>query len=143
MQRNPLAGGDRFERHGNVIALAQAACRCSLKAWQNAIQERHRFVHRFGGFAGQQEVFEQRVEGKARRGIAIEQLLLFRAIGQLRNWLAGALVLGLVVSAVMNFIITLETGTPWGPAFVEGLITNVVFYATPVALILARAARRA
>jgi hypothetical protein len=68
---------------------------------------------------------------------------VFSAIGQLQNWVVGTIVLGVVVDAVMNFIISTKTGAPWGNAFVEGLITNVVFYALPVSFYLARSVRRA
>jgi hypothetical protein len=67
---------------------------------------------------------------------------IFNAIGQLRNWILGTIVLGVAVNAVMNLIITLKTGAPWGTAFVDGLITNVVFYALPVALYLSLTAPR-
>ena len=63
---------------------------------------------------------------------------IFNAIGQLGNWILGTIVLGVVVDAVMNFIIMLKTGAPWGTAFAGGLVTNVVFYALPVALYLSR-----
>jgi hypothetical protein len=68
---------------------------------------------------------------------------VFNAIGQLRNWILGTIVLGVAVDAVMNLIIMLKTGAPWGTAFVGGLITNVVFYALPVALYLSLTAPRA
>ena len=78
--------------------------------------------------------------------IAIVWALIYaygaNAIGKLANWIAGGIVLGLVVDAVMNFLIAMKTGSPWGSAFVDGLITNVVFYALPVAFYLARTARR-
>jgi hypothetical protein len=74
---------------------------------------------------------------------AVIYAYVFNAIGKLQNWIVGAIVLGIVVDAAMNFMIAMNTGTPWGNAFVGGLITNVVFYALPVALYLARTVRRA
>ena len=67
---------------------------------------------------------------------ALIYAFVFNAIGQLQNWIAGTLVLGVAVDAVMNFLIALKTGAPWGSAFVNGLITNVLFYALPVTLYL-------
>ena len=67
----------------------------------------------------------------------------FTAIGKLRNWILGAIALGIVVNAVMNLLITIKTGAPWGSGFVRDLVPNVVFYALPVALYLARTVRRA
>jgi hypothetical protein len=66
----------------------------------------------------------------------------FNAIGLLRNWLLGAIVLGIVVDAVMTLAITIKTGAPWGSGVVTGLLPNVVFYALPVALYLALSGRR-
>jgi len=74
---------------------------------------------------------------------ALSYAYVFNALGQLQNWIAGTIVLGVVVDAVMNFIVAMKTGAPWGPAFATGLITNVVFYALPVAFYLARTVRRA
>jgi hypothetical protein len=68
---------------------------------------------------------------------------VFNAIGQLRNWILGTIVLGVVLDAVMNLIIMLKIGAPWGAGFLGGLITNVVFYALPVALYLSLTAPRA
>ncbi len=68
---------------------------------------------------------------------------VFNAIHKLQNWILGTLVLGLVVNAVMNLLITMKTGAQWGRGFVTDLITNVVFYGLPVALYLARTVRRA
>ncbi len=67
----------------------------------------------------------------------------FNAIGKLQNWIAGTIALGIVVSVVMNLVVTMKTGTPWSKGFVADLIPNVVFYALPVALYLARTVRRA
>lgn len=74
---------------------------------------------------------------------ALIYAFVFSAIGQLQNWIVGAIVLGVVVDAVMNFIISMKTGASWAGGFVDGLITNVVFYALPVAWYLARTVRRA
>lgn len=65
----------------------------------------------------------------------------FGAIGQLKNWVAGAIIWGIVVDACMNLIVTMRTGSPWGPSFVQGLLPHIVFYALPVALYMARVAR--
>jgi hypothetical protein len=73
---------------------------------------------------------------------AVIYAYVFNAIGQLQNWILGAIVLGIVVDAVMNAIITMKTGTTWGSAFVDGLITNVVFYALPVAWYIANRSPR-
>jgi hypothetical protein len=79
--------------------------------------------------------------------IAIGWALIYafsaNAAGRLANWIVGGIVLGIVVDAVMNFLIAIKTGAPWGSSFVDGLITNVVFYALPVAFYLARTVRRA
>jgi hypothetical protein len=74
---------------------------------------------------------------------ALVYAYIFNAIGQLRNWILGTIVLGVAVDAVMNLIIMLKVGASWGTDFVDGLVTNVVFYALPVALYLSRAAYRA
>jgi hypothetical protein len=73
---------------------------------------------------------------------AVIYAYVFNAIGQLQNWILGAIVLGVVVDAVMNALIMMKTGAPWGSAFVGGLITNVVFYALPVAWYLANRSPR-
>jgi len=65
----------------------------------------------------------------------------FNTIGRLQNWILGTLVLGLVVDAVMNLLITMKTGAPWYSRVVKGLIANVVLYALPVVLYLARTIR--
>src|ERR1700677_1452507 len=74
---------------------------------------------------------------------ALVYAYIFNAIGQLRNWILGTIVLGVAVDAVMNLIIMLKVGASWGTDFVDGLVTNVVFYPLPVALYLSRAAYRA
>jgi hypothetical protein len=75
---------------------------------------------------------------------AVLYLYVFGAIGQLRNWILGAIVWGIVVDAVMQGIVTLKTGQDWWTHFAVpvGLIAHIVFYALPVALYLAYAARR-
>jgi uncharacterized membrane protein YagU involved in acid resistance len=72
---------------------------------------------------------------------AVIYAYVFNAIDKLQNWILGTLVLGLVVNSVMNLLITMKTGAPWGSGFVRDLIPNVVFYALPVAAYFARAAR--
>lgn len=71
---------------------------------------------------------------------AVLYTYVFGALGQLKNWVAGAIIWGVVVDAVMQFIVAMRTGSPWGPAFVQGLIAHIVFYALPVALYMARVA---
>jgi hypothetical protein len=66
----------------------------------------------------------------------------FNALGGLRNWLLGGIVLGIVVDVVMTLAITIKTGAPWGTGVVMGLLPNVVFYALPVALYLAFSSKR-
>ncbi len=68
---------------------------------------------------------------------AIIYAYVFRAIGQLRNWILGAIVWGIVVDAAMSLLLTLKMGSPWWPTFRGGLLAHVVFYALPVALYLA------
>lgn len=51
--------------------------------------------------------------------------------------------LGVVVDAVMNFLISMKTGMSWASGFVDGLLTNALFYALPVAWYLARNVRHA
>jgi len=74
---------------------------------------------------------------------AVVYAYAFNAIGKLQSWIVGAIVLGVVVNAVMNFMITMKTGAPWSKGFVADWIPNVVFYALPVTLFLARTIRRA
>lgn len=66
----------------------------------------------------------------------------FAAMGQLRNWVLGAIVWGVVVDACMNLLLAVKTGSPWWPSFEQNLLAHVVFYALPVALYLAFAGRR-
>jgi hypothetical protein len=68
---------------------------------------------------------------------AVTYAYAFNALGRLQNWVLGTIVLGITVNAVMNLAITLKTGAPWGAGFVADLITNVIFYALPVAAYLA------
>ena len=72
---------------------------------------------------------------------AVIYVYAFTAIGQIRNWILGAIVLGVVVDAIMQLILAVKIGAPWGPSFVQGLLPHVVFYALPVALYMARVAR--
>lgn len=74
---------------------------------------------------------------------ALAYAFAFNAIGKLQNWVLGTIVLGVIVDAVMNLAIAVKTSAPWGNGFVMDLITNVVFYALPVTLYLARTGRRA
>jgi hypothetical protein len=75
---------------------------------------------------------------------AVIYLYAFGAIGQLRNWIVNAIVLGVVVDAVMQGIVAAKTGGNWWAMFASpiGLIAHVVFYALPVTLYLASAMRR-
>jgi hypothetical protein len=72
---------------------------------------------------------------------AVIYTYVFATAGQLKNWVAGAILWGIVVDAVMQLILAIRTGSPWGPSFVQGLIPHIVFYALPVALYMARLAR--
>ncbi len=72
---------------------------------------------------------------------AIIYAYVFASFGQIKNWILGAIVWGIVVDAVMQLIVAIKTGSPWGPAFTQGLIAHIVFYALPVALYMARVAR--
>ena len=65
------------------------------------------------------------------------------AIGQLRNWLVSGLVWGVIVTAVMAFIVSTKTGSSWSSNFKEDLLATAVFYALPMAFYLARTTRRA
>lgn len=65
------------------------------------------------------------------------------AIGQLRNWLVSGIVWGVIVTAVMAFIVSTKTGSTWTSNFQEDLLGTAVFYALPMAFYLARATRRA
>lgn len=75
---------------------------------------------------------------------ALLYVLIFNALGQLKNWIVGAIVWGLVVDACMQFIVATKTGGSWWQGFSSpvGLCAHIVFYALPVALYLASAARR-
>ena len=64
------------------------------------------------------------------------------ALGALKQWLLGAIVLGVVVDAAMELLLQVKIGQPFAPAFEQGLLAHVVFYALPVAWYLARSARR-
>ncbi len=74
---------------------------------------------------------------------AIAYAAIWGSFGQLKNWILGALVWGVVVDAGMQLLLLLKTGAPFGPAFVGGLLAHIVFYMVPVALYLARSERRA
>jgi hypothetical protein len=75
---------------------------------------------------------------------AVLYLYVFAALGQLKNWIVGAIVWGLVVDAVMQFIVATKTGSSWWQGFGNpiGITAHIVFYALPVTLYLASAARR-
>ena len=75
---------------------------------------------------------------------AVLYLYVFSALGQLKNWIVGAIVWGIVVDAAMRLLITVKTGADWWSNFSNPivLIAHIVFYALPVALYLASAARR-
>jgi hypothetical protein len=74
---------------------------------------------------------------------AVVYAYIFNAIGQLRNWILGTIVLGLVADAVMMLILHVKLGAPWLAYFEMDLIAHVVFFALPVSLYLSRAVRRA
>ena len=65
----------------------------------------------------------------------------FTALGQIKNWILGAIVLGIVVDAVMELIVSVRTGAPWASGFAQGLVAHIIFYALPVTLYMARATR--
>jgi hypothetical protein len=75
---------------------------------------------------------------------AVLYLYIFSALGQLKNWIVGAIVWGLVVDACMQAIVAAKTGSNWWQGFGQpiGIIAHIVFYALPVALYFASAARR-
>lgn len=75
---------------------------------------------------------------------AVLYAYVFSAIGQLKNWIVGAIVWGLIVDACMQLIVAVKTGGSWWQSFATpiGLTAHIVFYALPVALYLASAARR-
>lgn len=72
---------------------------------------------------------------------AVAYALAFGAIGQLKQWILGAIVWGVIVDAAMQLLLLVKAGQPFGPAFVQGLLAHVVFYALPVALYMANSAR--
>jgi hypothetical protein len=76
---------------------------------------------------------------------AVLYAYIFIAIGQIKNWIIGAIVWGLVVDAAMQLIVAIKTGGSWWHGFAQpiGIVAHIVFYALPVALYLASAARRA
>jgi len=74
---------------------------------------------------------------------AVLYLYVFGAIGQLRNWIVGAIVWGVVVDAIMQVLVATKTGGSWWNGFSQGLLGHIVFYAAPVAYYIARATRRA
>ena len=72
---------------------------------------------------------------------AVLYAYVFGALGQLKNWIAGAIIWGIVVDAGMQLLLLVKAGQPFGPAFVQGLLLHIVFYALPLALYMAYAAR--
>jgi hypothetical protein len=76
---------------------------------------------------------------------AIVYLYVFSALGQLKNWILGAIVWGLVVDACMQLIVAMKTGSSWWQGFGQpiGITAHIVFYALPLTLYLAYASRRA
>ncbi len=72
---------------------------------------------------------------------AVIYAYVFGALGQLKNWIAGTIVLGIVVDVAMNLLLQVKVGQPFTAAFVNGLLAHIVFYALPVALYMARVAR--
>jgi hypothetical protein len=73
---------------------------------------------------------------------AVLYLYVFGALGQLKNWIVGAIVWGIVVDALMNALLAVKTGSAYLPGVEGGLVAHIVFYALPVALYLARSVRR-
>jgi len=74
---------------------------------------------------------------------AVVYLYVFGALGQLKNWILGAVVWGVVVDLAMNVILAVKTGSAYLPGVEGALISHVVFYALPVAWYLARSTKRA
>jgi hypothetical protein len=74
---------------------------------------------------------------------AILYVYAAKAVPWLGNWIVGAIVWGIVVDAVMNGILAVKLGAPWGSSFSQGLLAHVVFYALPVTLYLSRYLRAA
>lgn len=75
---------------------------------------------------------------------AVLYLYVFSALGQLKNWILGAIAWGIFVDACMRLLITFKSGADWWSNFSNPivLVAHIVFYALPVALYLASAARR-
>lgn len=69
---------------------------------------------------------------------AVIYVYAFDAFGQLRNWIVGGIVWGVVVDAAMNLLLLVKVGQPFVPAFTQGLIAHVIFYGLPVAWYVAR-----
>jgi hypothetical protein len=72
---------------------------------------------------------------------AVLYAYVFGALGQLKNWILGAIVWGVVVDAAMQLLLQIKIGAPFGTGFINGLLPHIVFYALPVALYMARGAR--
>lgn len=73
---------------------------------------------------------------------AVIYLYVFGALGQLKNWILGAVVWGVVVDAIMQAIVAAKTGAQYLPAVEQGLLAHIVFYALPVTWYLARSVKR-
>jgi len=69
---------------------------------------------------------------------AVIYLYVFGALGQLKNWIVGGIVWGVVVDAAMNLLLAVKIGAPFVPAFAQGLLPHIVFYALPIAWYIAR-----
>jgi hypothetical protein len=99
---------------------------------------------------GNQSVFAQ--PGYAFLGVAVHiivsigwallYVMVFNGMGQLRNWILGGVLWGVLVDAVMQGIVAVRTGSPWGQLFTQALFAHIVFYGLPVAYFMARSARR-
>jgi hypothetical protein len=74
---------------------------------------------------------------------SVSYVAAFNGIGQLRNWILGGIVWGVVVDAAMNGVLALKIGAPFVQGFTQGMIAHVVFFGLPVAYYVAREARRA
>ncbi len=72
---------------------------------------------------------------------AVIYLYAFGAIGQLKNWILGAIVWGIVVDTAMAVILTIRVGVPYLATVEQGLLGHIVFYALPVAWYIARSVR--
>ena len=66
----------------------------------------------------------------------------FGSLGQLRNWILGATVWGVVVDAAMNLLLAVKIGAPFVPGFTQGLLGHIVFYASPMTWHVSRNALR-